>query len=64
MVQLLLVKIRLNEYEIVKTFVKTKEVTKITIDPNLELADINLENNTFPKVEGKSKFDEFKEGKN
>ena len=54
---------RLNEYEIVKTFVKTKEVTNITIDPNLELADINLENNTFPKVEGKSKFDAFKEGK-
>ena len=52
---------RLNENVIIKTFVKNKEVTNITIDPNLELADVNLNNNTFPKVEGKSKFEEFKE---
>ena len=55
---------RLNEHEVTKTFVKNKEVANITIDPNLELADVNLSNNTFPKVEGKSKFDEFKEKKN
>jgi hypothetical protein len=30
----------------------------------MELADVDLSNNTFPKVETKSKFDEFKEGKN
>ena len=52
---------RLNENEIIKTFVKNKEVANIAIDPNLELADVNLDNNTFPKVEGKSKFEEFKE---
>ena len=54
---------RLDENEVVKTFVKDKEVVNITIDPNLELADVNLSNNSFPKVEGKSKFDEFKEWK-
>jgi hypothetical protein len=52
---------RLNENEVTKTFVKNKEVVNITIDPNLELADVDLSNNVFPKVEGKSKFEEFKE---
>jgi len=53
----------LNENEVVKTFVKIKEVANITIDPNLELADVNLNNNTFPKVGNKSRLEEFKEGK-
>lgn len=52
---------RLNELEIIKTFVKTKEVVNIIIDPNLEFADINTDNNVFPKIESKSKFQEFKE---
>jgi hypothetical protein len=52
---------RLNESEITKTFVKTKEVVNITIDPNLELADVNTDNNVFPKIESKSKFQKFKE---
>lgn len=54
---------RLNEHEVSKTFVKIKEVAKITIDPNLELADVDLSNNVFPKIAGKSKFEEFKEKK-
>jgi len=54
---------RLNENVVVKTFVKNKEVANITIDPNLELADVNLENNTFPKVESKSRFEKYKEDK-
>lgn len=52
---------RLNENEVTKTFVKNKEVANITIDPNLELADVDLSNNVFPKIESKSKFEEFKE---
>ena len=54
---------RLNEYEFKKTFVKSKEVANITIDPNLELADTNTENNVFPRVESKSKVNKFKESK-
>ena len=52
---------RLNESELTKTFVKTKEVVKIIIDPNFELADVNSDNNIFPKVESKSKLEKFKE---
>jgi hypothetical protein len=52
---------RLNEHEVTKTFVKNKEVVNIAIDPNLELADVDLSNNVFPKIAGKSKFEEFKE---
>ena len=55
---------RLNEYEFKKTFVKSKELVHITIDPNLELADTNTENNVFPRVESKSKVNKFKESKN
>ena len=54
---------RLNESEIKKTFVKAKEVVNITIDPNLELADVDTNNNVFPRVETRSKFEEYKEDK-
>jgi hypothetical protein len=53
---------RLNESEIKKTFLKDKEVVNIMLDPNLELADVNMENNAFPKVEAKSRLDGFKDG--
>jgi hypothetical protein len=56
---------RHNEAELTKSFLKDKEVINISIDPNLELADINMENNSFPKKEGDSQFGEFKkEGNN
>ena len=55
---------RLDESVVKKTFVKDKQVTNIAIDPELQLADVNMDNNVFPRVEIKSKMDEFKEGKN
>ncbi len=54
---------RLNEYEVSQTFLKTKEVKKITLDPNFELADTDTGNNSFPKTVSKSKFEEFKDKK-
>ena len=51
---------RLNEHEIKKTFVKDKEVIQVKLDPNFEYADVDANNNTFPKVEKPSKFDTFK----
>jgi hypothetical protein len=51
---------RINESKVTKVFVKEKEVTGIMIDPNLQTADINIEDNVFPKVQKDSKFDEFK----
>jgi hypothetical protein len=53
---------RYNEEEVTKTFFKDKEVVNITIDPKEETADVNVEDNYFPKREGASKFDKFKEG--
>ncbi|HYG20388.1 MAG TPA: M1 family metallopeptidase [Ohtaekwangia sp.] len=50
---------RINENEITKVFVKDKEVTNIVLDPNFELADVEMNNNVFPK-KSESKFDQFK----
>jgi hypothetical protein len=51
---------RTNEQEITKVFVKEKEVVNIVLDPNLELADVNVSNNVFPRKATGSKFDQFK----
>jgi hypothetical protein len=51
---------RLDEHKVTKVFVKDKEVTNIMIDPNMETADINIEDNIFPKISRDSKFEEFK----
>ena len=50
---------RLNETRIRKVFVKDKEVTNIVLDPNFELADVDVTNNAFPKKD-ESQFDRFK----
>jgi aminopeptidase N len=51
---------RTNEREVKKIFVKEKEVVNIVIDPNLETADINVNDNVFPKKSVENKFDQFK----
>lgn len=51
---------RLNEKRVTKVFVKDKEVTHVMIDPNMETADINIEDNIFPKVRQSSQFDQFR----
>ena len=51
---------RLNETEFTKVFVKDKEVASVVIDPNQQTADINLQDNVFPRTEDPSPFDEFK----
>ncbi len=52
---------RSNENEVKKVFVKSKEVVNIAIDPNKATGDTETANNHFPKVEDKSKLEEFKE---
>ena len=52
---------RTNEYETTKTFIKDKEVKKVVLDPNFELADVEIGNNSFPKVKEASDFDKFKD---
>jgi hypothetical protein len=51
---------RLNESKVTKVFVKEKEVSNIMIDPGMETADINIEDNFFPKIQQPSRFDEFR----
>jgi hypothetical protein len=51
---------RINETVATKVFVKEKEVVNIALDPNGELADVEIQNNVFPKRAVESKFDQFK----
>ncbi len=50
---------RLNEQSVTKVFSFEKEVVKIVLDPYKETADTDTENNVFPKVKKKSKFDQL-----
>lgn len=55
---------RNNESEVKKVFVKDKEVTGMVVDPNLETADVNVNDNVFPKKPAENKFDQIKKGNN
>ncbi len=52
---------RKNDKEVTKALATDKEITKIVIDPELKTADVNVENNAWPKEETTDKFEEFKE---
>lgn len=52
---------RHNESEVTKAFMKDKEVIKVVVDPDQDLADTNMDNNAFPPVKTKTRFEEFKE---
>ncbi|HYI76523.1 MAG TPA: M1 family metallopeptidase [Chryseolinea sp.] len=56
---------RVNEKKVNKVFIKDKEVVTMTLDPNQELTDVDLQDNVFPKRPGSpSKFDSFKKSVN
>jgi hypothetical protein len=55
---------RLNENKVVKTFIKSKEVESIKLDPYRETADINETNNTWKTIPAPSKFTVFKQRAN
>ncbi|WP_272151472.1 M1 family metallopeptidase [Tenacibaculum aiptasiae] len=50
---------RFNDKEVSKVFSSDKELKSITIDPNLETADIDTSNNSWPK-KSVNKFEKFK----
>jgi hypothetical protein len=52
---------RLNNFNISKLLVTKKEIKTITLDPRLETADVDLENNFYPRRPVKSRFQIFKE---
>ena len=51
---------RKNDKLFKKLIVSEKEIINVTLDPNEETADVNLNNNNWPKKELPSKFDIFK----
>ena len=51
---------RKNEERVIKIFAKDKKVTNIVIDPNKETADVDTEDNFFPRMRFESDFDAFK----
>ena len=50
---------RLNDNEVNKAIASEKEIVSIVVDPNLETADVDTSNNSWPKKET-DKFDQFK----
>jgi hypothetical protein len=51
---------RKDEKKVTKTFVKTKEVASIQLDPYKETADVDEKNNSWPRTEVKSRFEIYK----
>ena len=52
---------RKNEKNVIKTFMKDKEVASIKLDPYRETADIDESNNTYGDIKEPSKFKLFKQ---
>ena len=51
---------RLNDKEVTRVVASDKEIVSITVDPDLETADIDTSNNSWPKEVKQSTFDAFK----
>ena len=51
---------RHNDKEVSKSIASEKEIVSIVVDPDLETADIDTSNNSWPKEVKQSKFDQFK----
>jgi hypothetical protein len=51
---------RKNDDEVKKVVASDKEIVGIKIDPDQETADVDLSNNSWPKTEELSEFNQFK----
>jgi len=51
---------RKNDLEVRKVLTSNKKILSIKLDPDKETADIDVSNNSWPKVESNSDFDNFK----
>ncbi|MFQ3296568.1 MAG: hypothetical protein ACI9JT_002093 [Polaribacter sp.] len=50
---------RYNDKKVIKAVHSDKQITKILLDPDLETADVDVSNNSFPRINS-SKFSTFK----
>jgi hypothetical protein len=55
---------RKNEKNVIKTFMKDKEVASIKLDPYKETADVDESNNTYGDIKPPNKFKLFKQKQN
>ncbi|MFS4416298.1 M1 family metallopeptidase [Maribacter sp. 2307ULW6-5] len=53
---------RKNDAEVKVVLPSEKELTGVLVDPKLETADIDTTNNSWPRTEQPSEFDNFKDG--
>ncbi len=53
---------RRNDAEVRRVISSQAELVAITVDPRAETADIDVTNNSWPKKESPSEFNQFKEG--
>ena len=51
---------RLNDKEVSKAIASEKEIINIVVDPDLETADVDTSNNSWPKEIKQNEFDQFK----
>jgi len=52
---------RKNDASVKKIIASDKELVGVTVDPQMETADVNTDNNSWPKQEAPSDFEKFKE---
>ncbi len=52
---------RKNDAQVSKAIASNKEIVKIVLDPDLETADVNLDNNSWPQQPKENKFQQFKD---
>ena len=52
---------RKNDDQVNKVVLSDKKIIGIVLDPDLETADIDKSNNTWPKNQEKSDFEKFKD---
>ncbi|NNJ89906.1 MAG: M1 family metallopeptidase [Eudoraea sp.] len=53
---------RKNDAEVKRVISSQQEIVGIVVDPKAETADIDVTNNSWPKTEAPSEFNQFKEG--
>ena len=51
---------RFNEREVTKVYKTQKAIASVVIDPDLETADVDVTNNSWPRKEQPTEFDKFK----
>ena len=54
---------RKGDETVTKVFVLEEKATNIVLDPYLQTADVNLDNNSWPAVEMPTRFELYKERK-